>query len=82
MRDFLQKHGVMGAAAQRLLEQHGSLTEERVRQDPYTALSKSSPGSTFRLDFVYCFSMCPNIGFLPRVLHFRQWAAAKAVCIP
>lgn len=55
MREFLQKHGVVGVTAQRLLEQFGSLTEERVREDPYTALTKTSPGSTFRYrtDFEY-----------------------------
>lgn len=48
MRDFLQKHGVIGVTAQKLLEEFGSLTEERVRQDPYTALTKTSQGSTYR----------------------------------
>ena len=54
MREFLQKHGVVGVTAQRLLEQFGSLTEEKVREDPYTALTKASLGSTFR----YCAYVC------------------------
>ena len=53
IREFLQKHGVVGVTAQRLLEQFGTLTEEKVREDPYTALTKTSPGSTFRY-YAYC----------------------------
>ena len=59
MRDFLQKHGVIGVTAQKLLEEFGSLTEERVRQDPYTALTKTSQGSTYR-----CALLFEGLGFM------------------
>lgn len=47
-REFLQKHGVSGAMAQKLVLKYSSTTEEAVRQDPYTCLTHTSISSTFR----------------------------------
>lgn len=47
-REFLQKHGVSGAMAQKLVLKYSSTTEEAVRQDPYTCLTHASTSSTFR----------------------------------
>lgn len=48
-REFLQKHGVSGAMAQKLVLKYSSTTEEAVRQDPYTCLTHTSMSSTFRV---------------------------------
>ncbi|KAA6424284.1 MAG: hypothetical protein FRX49_05496, partial [Trebouxia sp. A1-2] len=48
-REFLQKHGVSGAMAQKLVLKYSSTTEEAVRQDPYTCLTHASTSSTFRV---------------------------------
>ena len=47
-REFLQKHGLSGAMAQKLVLKYSSSTEEAVRQDPYTCLTHASTSSTFR----------------------------------
>ena len=47
-REFLQKHGVSGAMAQKLVLKYSSSTVEAVRQDPYTCLTHASTSSTFR----------------------------------
>ena len=48
-REFLQKHGLSGSAAQKLVQHYGNDTEEAVRRDPYACLTRTSSSSTFRL---------------------------------
>ncbi|KAL3161913.1 hypothetical protein ABBQ38_008998 [Trebouxia sp. C0009 RCD-2024] len=47
-RDFLQKNGLTGSAAQRLVQRYGSDTQEAVQLDPYACLALTSTTSTFR----------------------------------
>lgn len=47
-REFLQKHGLTGSPAQKLVQHYGNDTEEAVRQDPYACLTRTSSSSTFR----------------------------------